>query len=88
LICQEILMNSPTSRQVGGDHYIEMAVQPWHVLRAALSCEAWYGYLRGNCIKYLLRAGRKGDAIEDLRKAQHYLETLIHEMEEFRDAVD
>ena len=31
------------------------------------------GFCLGNAVKYILRAGRKGDAIEDLRKAQWYL---------------
>lgn len=31
----------------------------------------------GNAAKYLLRAGKKGDAVEDLRKAQWYLNREI-----------
>ena len=31
----------------------------------------------GNAIKYLWRAGEKGDAIEDLKKAQWYLNREI-----------
>lgn len=31
------------------------------------------GYHLGNAMKYLLRAGRKGDATEDLKKAAWYL---------------
>lgn len=31
-------------------------------------------FYRGNAIKYLLRAGRKGDAHEDLRKARYYID--------------
>lgn len=31
----------------------------------------------GNVVKYLLRAGRKGDALEDLKKARWYLEREI-----------
>lgn len=31
-------------------------------------------FYRGNAIKYLLRAGRKGDAREDLRKARYYID--------------
>lgn len=31
----------------------------------------------GNAAKYLLRAGRKGDAIEDLKKARQYIEREI-----------
>lgn len=31
-------------------------------------------FYRGNAIKYLLRAGKKGDAHEDLRKARWYID--------------
>lgn len=32
------------------------------------------GFHRGNAVKYLLRAGRKGDAAQDLRKARWYVQ--------------
>lgn len=35
----------------------------------------------GNAIKYIWRAGSKGDAIEDLRKAQFYLADEIKRIE-------
>lgn len=31
----------------------------------------------GNAVKYLSRAGRKGNAVEDLRKAQEYIQFEI-----------
>ncbi len=34
-------------------------------------------YCLGNAIKYIWRAGKKGDAVEDLRKAVTYLEREI-----------
>lgn len=33
-----------------------------------------YGFHTGNALKYVWRAGLKGDAVEDLRKALWYLE--------------
>jgi len=40
--------------------------------------EAWdLGFHLGNVVKYLARAGRKGDALEDLRKARWYLDRAI-----------
>lgn len=36
----------------------------------------------GNAVKYLSRAGRKGDKIEDLRKAIRYIEFEIEELSE------
>lgn len=40
--------------------------------------EAWeLGFCLGNTVKYISRAGKKGDALEDLRKAQWYLSREI-----------
>lgn len=36
-----------------------------------------FNFNRGNAIKYLWRAGAKGDAVEDLRKAAKYIEFEI-----------
>jgi len=66
--------------QVGGDHYLNMSIQPWDVMRSTMSHEAWLGFLRGNVIKYLMRDGSKRGS-EDLRKAHHYLEVLLEELE-------
>lgn len=44
--------------------------------------EAWQlGFCLGNTVKYISRAGRKGDALEDLKKARWYLEREIARME-------
>lgn len=69
-----------TLRQIGGDHYRTKAVQPWDAMEAWMPDFQFIGYLRGNAIKYLARAGSKGDALEDYRKAQHYLARLIEVM--------
>ena len=34
-----------------------------------------------NVVKYVLRAGRKGDALEDLQKAAWYLDREIYKLE-------
>lgn len=63
-------------QQYGGDHYINMGVQPWKAMEAWMTPEAFAGFLRGNAIKYLARADKKG-GVEDLKKARHYLDKLI-----------
>ena len=35
----------------------------------------------GNAVKYLWRAGRKGDAVQDLRKAVWYIEREISRLQ-------
>ena len=36
-----------------------------------------FDFCRGNAIKYLLRAGAKGNELEDLRKAAWYVQCAI-----------
>lgn len=62
--------------QIGGSHY-QTDVQPWHAMESWLTPEQFAGFLRGNVIKYMARAGRKGPALQDYQKARHYLEKLI-----------
>jgi hypothetical protein len=57
--------------QVGGDHYMDRAIQPWDYI---VSNDL--GFLEGNIIKYVTRWNYKG-GVDDLRKAQHYLAKLI-----------
>jgi hypothetical protein len=58
--------------QVGGEHYRKFKIQPWDVID-----EYGLSFYAGNTLKYLLRAGHKGAALEDLKKARHYLDKLI-----------
>jgi hypothetical protein len=58
-------------QQVGGEHYAVKAIQPWDYIIANN-----LGYLEGNVVKYVSRWKDKG-GIEDLKKAQHYLQKLI-----------
>ena len=67
-------------REVGGDHYIKMEVSPWDAMESWMPPEQFEGFLRANAIKYLARAGRKGPALQDYKKAHHYLEKLIETM--------
>lgn len=44
--------------------------------------EAWgLGFCLGNAVKYISRAGKKGDVIEDLKKALWYLDREIENLE-------
>ena len=40
-----------------------------------------FNFCLGNVIKYVTRAGQKGDALEDLRKARQYLDFEIERLE-------
>jgi hypothetical protein len=68
---------SADDTQVGGTHYTNMTVRPWDAMMSWMTPEEFEGFLRGNVIKYVARAGQKGPALEDLKKARHYLDKLI-----------
>lgn len=57
----------------GGD----TAYETIKVLKAWLSPEEYAGFLRGNVIKYLSRAGKKAAASQDYEKAAWYQTELI-----------
>ena len=66
---------SAIDKQVGGDHYKDMAIQPIEYIQAnGLS------YIEGNIVKYISR-WREKNGIEDLKKIKHYVEFLIEEVE-------
>ena len=41
-----------------------------------------FNFCLGNAIKYIWRAGQKGDALEDLKKARWYLDREIQRREQ------
>lgn len=56
----------------GGDN-------PYEAIRVI---EAWgLDFCLGNAVKYIARAGKKADALTDLRKARWYLDRRIQQME-------
>jgi hypothetical protein len=63
-------------RQVGGDHYKNMAVEPWDVVDT-WPAEQKIGAYRAGALKYLMRMGSKDEQLQEIKKAAHYLEKLI-----------
>ena len=47
----------------------------------AIQVTEHFNFCLGNAIKYIWRAGLKGDALEDLRKARWYLDREIKRLE-------
>ena len=57
-------------------HYQKGGVECIEAIEASMTAEAFKGFLKGNCIKYLYRYENK-NGIEDLKKAEWYLLRLI-----------
>lgn len=72
------MKHSALTRQEGGNHYVNLAIQPVEFIHANN-----LGFCEGNVVKYVSRWKSK-NGIADLYKAKHYLELLI-ELEELED---
>jgi hypothetical protein len=58
-------------------HYTFSVIEP------IAAIEAWQlGFHLGCVVKYVCRAGRKGDKVEDLQKARWYLDREIARLEQ------
>ena len=66
------MVNSPP-------HYNQTGIECIHAISAATDNGFKY-YLQGNVMKYLWRFDYKDKPLEDLQKAQWYLEKLIEEV--------
>ena len=73
LDAEEDVVNKPS-------HYNTGSIECIEGIQASMSAEAFAGYLKGNCMKYLWRYDYKGKPVEDLQKAQWYLAELIKEL--------
>ena len=64
-------MSNPYDKQVGGDHYSKMKIQPAEFINKNKML-----FAEGNAIKYICRHNNKGGK-QDLEKAKHYIDMII-----------
>ena len=59
------------------DYYKSNGLSPLDAFKEGLiSREEFIGFIKGNVIKYTVRAGKKDNAVNDIDKAIDYLEWL------------
>ena len=73
-------MNDP----INPNHYKQGGLESIDAIKAFMSEEAFKGFLKGNCQKYLFRYEQK-NGLEDLKKCQWYLERLIRVLEQDKE---
>ena len=64
---------SAHEKQIGGDHYKRMAIQPSHYI-----VKNKLGWYEGNIVKYITRHSIKGGR-QDIEKVIHYAELLLED---------
>jgi len=69
------------SDKINPDHYKHGGIETIEYIQAKMQREEYYGYLKGNAIKYISREGLKSDKImdkiDDLKKAIWYIEAMV-----------
>jgi hypothetical protein len=70
-----------TRDTINPDHYKVGGIEAIDYMRAKSTPEEFQGYLRLSALKYLSRAGHKGEALEDYAKALWFVTRLVEEGE-------
>ena len=70
-------MNDPVKHP---SHYCDGGIETIDFIRAKLSTAEFVGYCKGHALKYISRAGKKGDEAEDISKAIVYLQWAKEEL--------
>ena len=86
MIAQEQLRMAQANKQ--SDNVVDMVNSPPHYNQTGIECidaisaatdNNFKYYLQGNVMKYMWRFDYKGKPLEDLQKAQWYLNTLLED---------
>jgi hypothetical protein len=77
-VIMEKLVNDTVNKP---SHYTNSSIECIDAMKASLSPEEFKGFCKGNAFKYLWRTNHK-NGLEDLKKAQWYLNKLITTIEE------
>ena len=68
--------DSASARQVGGDHYKNMKIEPWDVVDT-WPLEQRVGAYRYASLKYIMRLGSKDERLGEAMKGGHCTEKLV-----------
>ena len=58
------------------EHYKECLIEPFYLMADLLTIEEFIGFLKGNLIKYAMRAPFKGQSEKDIEKYKYYSSLL------------
>lgn len=73
--------NKPNDNVNHPEHYTNGGIETIDYMKAKSTPEEFQGHLRLTALKYLSRCNYKNNTVEDLKKAQWYLNKLIKEIQ-------
>ncbi|MBE6079420.1 MAG: DUF3310 domain-containing protein [Veillonella sp.] len=69
------MVHSPSHYKLRG-----LDIESVDVIRSVLSDEEYCGWCKGNALKYLFRAGKKDNEVQDLSKCGVYLNWFVDKL--------
>ena len=73
-LTEEDIMKLQNEDRQEPDYYADNGLSPIGAFKQGLlSQEEYIGFCKGNIIKYVIRAGKKDNAVKDLKKAKDYI---------------
>jgi hypothetical protein len=75
-IFKEALERETTKDNINPNHYKVGGLETIDIYEAKMSTQQFMGFLMGNILKYVIRHEHK-NGLEDLKKAQWYLNKMI-----------
>lgn len=80
-LMEEDASNPPPRPSIDPPYYKLGGIEAIDYMEAKSTREEFTGHLRLTALKYLSRAGHKGNTLIDLKKAQWYVNKLIETLE-------
>jgi len=77
---EEYIKEKSQKDNINPEHYKVGGIETFDFIKAKLSPSQLIGFCKGNILKYISRADHK-NKLEDLKKAEWYLNRLIIELE-------
>ena len=68
-------------------HYKKCLIEPFYLMENILTVDEFIGFLKGNIIKYAMRAPFKGDSEKDIEKYVYY-SSLLHQVLNWKKSIE
>lgn len=69
--------NNDSGEAINQKHYQKAEKQPIEIMQMYFDAKEFYGFCKGNSIKYILRSRFKGHELQDMEKAYQYLDWAL-----------
>lgn len=68
-------------------HYKDCLIEPFYLMTKVLTVDEFIGFLKGNIIKYVMRAPFKGESEKDIEKYLYY-SSLLNQVVNWKKSIE